>query len=157
MNGHTTTVNKVPKKRRFRFLRALAILGILLAVLTVAAPWIVAHTVLRDYAINKIMASPSVTASSDSASFGWLTPLSVHGLHLNSKNNHVDISVDDIAAEKSPYQLWSSAPDLGTIKAEKPRIVLELPLDVQFSVRQTQLEPTFAAVVKNATLTVTHF
>jgi hypothetical protein len=127
---------------------------LLLVILVVAAPWIVAHTGLRDEAINAIVASPSVTASSDSASFGWFSPLSVHGLHLSSTNNHVEVRVEDIAAERSPFQLWSSAPDLGTIKVEKPHVILEMPLDVQVQEQHNRLEPTFTAIVKDAALTV---
>jgi hypothetical protein len=132
----------------------LSISVILLAVLIVAAPRIVARTGLRDRAINAIVASPSVTASSDSASFGWFSPLSVHGLHLNSTNEHVDVSVEDITAEQAPYQLWWSAPDLGTIRVEKPHVTLELPLDVQIQRRRNLLEPTFTAMLRNAGLTV---
>src|SRR6516162_2543232 len=89
MGGQTAADNRAPKRRRFRIVRALGISAGLLAVLVVAAPWVVAHTGLRDTAINTILASPSVTASSDGASFGWFSPLSVQGLHLNSTNNHV--------------------------------------------------------------------
>jgi hypothetical protein len=95
-----------------------------------------------------------VTASSDSASFGWFSPLSVHGLHLNSANNHIDIRVEDITAERPPWQLWSRAPDLGTIKVEKPYVLLELPLDIQVQGPSDRLEPTFTAIVKDAALTV---
>jgi hypothetical protein len=135
-------------------IRILGIFVVLLVILLVAAPWIVARTALRDEAINAIVASPSVTASSDSASFGWFSPLSVHGLHLNSTNNHVDIRVEDVAAGRSLYQLWTSAPDLGTIKVEKPHVFLELPLNVQVQRRLNRLEPTFTAIVNDAALTV---
>jgi hypothetical protein len=96
MSEQTAANNPTPKRQRFRIIQILGISAILLAVLIVAAPWIVAHTGLRDTAINAILASPSVTASSDSASFGWVSPLSVHGLHLNSTNKHVDVRVEDI-------------------------------------------------------------
>src|SRR6516165_9688492 len=140
MSVQTAANNPTPKRRRFRILWILGIAAILLAVLIVAAPWIVAHTGLRDTAINAILASPSVTASSDSASFGWFSPLSVQGLHLNSTNNHVDVRVGDVTAERSPWQLWSSAPDLGTIKVEKPHVLLELPLDVRVRGPSDRLE-----------------
>src|SRR6516164_3805286 len=154
MSKQTAADNRAPKKRRFRIVRALGIAAALLAVLIVAAPWVVAHTGLRDSAINTILASPSVTASSDSASFGWFSPLSVQGLHLNSTNNHVVVHVEDLTAERSPWQLLSSAPDLGTIKVEKPHVLLELPLDVQVQGPSARHEPTFTAVVKDAGLTV---
>ena len=108
-----------PKRRRRRVLRLLGILALLLVVLVLTAPWIVARTGLRDRTINTILKSPSVTASSESASFGWFSPLSVHGLDLTSTNKRVDIRVEDMAAERSPLQLLSSAPDLGTIRVDE--------------------------------------
>jgi hypothetical protein len=155
MREQTAVITPTRKRRRLRMIRILWVFVMLLLVMLImAAPWIVAHTGLRDEAINAIVASPSVTASSDSASFGWFSPLSVHGLHLNSTNNHVDVRVEDIAAEQSPYQLWSSAPDLGTLKVEKPHVVLQVPLDVEVQGQPNRLEPTFTAIVKDAALTV---
>jgi hypothetical protein len=138
----------------FDWLSPLYIVGLLLGPLIVAAPWIVARTRLRDTAINSILASPSVKASSERASFGWLSPLSVHGLRLNSTNNHVDVRVAEITAERSLLQLLASAPDLGTIQVEKLRVLLELPLDVHIPRPGGRLEPTFTAMVRDAGLAV---
>jgi hypothetical protein len=143
-----------PKKRKFRVRRILAVFAILSVLLILTAPWIMARTGLRDKAINKIVASPSVTASSDSASFGWFSPLSVDGLQLKSTNNHIDVRVERVVAEKPPYRLWYSAPDLGTIRVEKPHVTLELPLDVNIERHKGKLEPTFTAVLNDAALTV---
>jgi hypothetical protein len=154
MSEQTASTPPTPKRRTRRTFRILGLIAILLVVLVWTAPWMVAHTGLRDEAINAIVASPSVTASSDSASFGWVSPLSVHGLHLNSTNKHVDVRVEDVAAEQSPCQLFSSAPDLGTIKLDKPHVILELPLDVQIKERHSRLEPTFTAILNDAALTV---
>jgi hypothetical protein len=132
----------------------LCISAILITVLIVAAPWIVAHTRLRDSAINSILASPSVRASSESASFGWFSLLSVHGFRVSSTNNHIDVRAEDITAERSLWQLCSSLPDLGTINVEKPHLLLELPLDVQVQGLSDRRVPTFTAIVKDAALTV---
>src|SRR5262245_10733067 len=154
MSEQTASTFPAPKRRWRRAIRILGLCAVLVVVLIMAAPWIVAHTRLRDTAINAILASPSVTAESDSASFGWVSPLSIQGLHLRSTNSHVDIRVDDLTTERSPYQLWSSAPDLGTIKAKKPHVILKWPLDVHIEQRHHRLEPTFAAIVEDAALTV---
>jgi hypothetical protein len=138
----------------FGWISALCISAILLALLIVAAPWIVAHSRLRDSAINSILASPSMRASSDSASFGWFFPLSVHGFRVNSANNHIDLRAKDITAERSLLQLCSSLPDLGTIKVEKPHVRLEVPLDVQVQGLNDRRVPTFTAIVKDAALAV---
>jgi hypothetical protein len=138
----------------FGWFLPLFISAIFLALLIVAAPRILARTRLRDRAINSILASPSVTASSDCASFGWFSPISVHGLRLSSANKHVDVSVEDVSAERCLWRLWSSAPDLGTIRIDKSHVLLELPLDVQVHGLSDWLEPTFTAIVKDAGLTV---
>src|SRR6516225_820092 len=144
MSEQTASTTPTPKRRRHRTIRILGLFAILLAVLIVAAPWIVAHTGLRDTAINEIVASPTVTASSDSASFGWFSPLSVPGLHPNSTRNHVHIRVQDVTTERRPFQVWASAPDLGTIRLDKPHVLLELPLDVNRErTKRLGLVPTF--------------
>jgi HSP20 family molecular chaperone IbpA len=108
----------------------------------------------RDRLMNAILASPSVRASTQSASFGMFSPLAIQGLQLNSANNHIDIRVDEIIlAERSPWQLLPSALDLGTIQVKNPHVRLELPLDVKIE-SSMRLEPTFTAVVTNAALTV---
>jgi hypothetical protein len=140
----------------FSWFVPLSISAILLAVLIAAAPWIVAHTGLRDRTINSILASPNLRASSSGASFAWFASQSVSGLHLNSTNNHVDVRVEGITVERTPWQLWRSGPELGTIKAEKPHVTLELPLDIQIQKRHNRLEPTLTATVKDAGLTVRH-
>src|SRR6516164_6200623 len=141
MSAQTDSTSATPKRRKRRALRVLGLVVILLALLIAAAPWIVAKTGLRDRAINTILASPSVTASTDGASFGWFSPLSVSGLQLTSTNKHVDIRVNGITAERSPWKLWSSAPDLGTIRADKPHVRLTLPLDVEIPRPGERLEP----------------
>src|SRR5262249_38685318 len=95
--------------------------------------WILDFVVtgLSDRLINAILASPSVRASSQGASFGLFSPLSIHGLQLKSTNSHIDIRVDDITAERTPWRLLISSPDLGTIRVKKPHVRLELPLDVK--------------------------
>jgi hypothetical protein len=108
-----------------RMIQILGIFALLLAVLIVAAPWIVAKTGFRDRLINAILASPGVEASSQNASFGWFSPLSIQGLQLNSTNHRVQVHVDDITAERSPWQLLASSPDLGTIRVEKPHMQLD--------------------------------
>ena len=131
MSKQTPATPPIPQKRRRRIIRILGFVAILLVVLIVTAPWIVAHTGLRDKAINAILASPSVTASSDSASFGWFSSPSIRGLRLKSANGRLDIRVEEVTAEQSLLQLLASSPDLGTITVEKAHVQLELPLDVQ--------------------------
>ena len=143
-----------PKKRGRRILRFLGFVAILLVVLIVTGPWILAHTGLRDKLINATLASPSVTASSDSASFSWFSPPSIRGLRLESANGRLDIRTEEVAAEQSIFQVLASLPDLGAVKVEKVHVQVELPLDVQLPRPGQRLEPTFTATIKDAALTV---
>ena len=61
---------------------------------------------------------------------------------------------EHITTERSPLQLWSSAPDLGTIRVDKPHVRLELPLDVEVIGPGHRLEPIFTAIATDGTLTV---
>jgi hypothetical protein len=117
MSGQAAaTDSPPPKKRRNRIIRIIGIIALLLVVLVVAAPWIVTHSGLRDSTINTIMASPSVTASTESASLGWFSPMSVHGQDLTSTNKHILVHVDDIGTEETPLQLLTSSPYLGAVR-----------------------------------------
>ena len=144
----------VPRKRRKRIIRLLAILALVLAALVLAAPWIVARTGLRDRTLNTILNSPSVEASSESASFGWFSPLAVDGLGLQSSNKRVDIRVGHISTERSPLRLWTSSPDFGTVRVDKVQVRLELPLDLEAIGPGRRLEPAFTAIATDGTLTV---
>src|SRR5262249_42180199 len=82
MSEPTAANNPPPKGRRYRKIRILGISTIVLAVLIVATPAIVAHTGLRDTAINAILASPNVTVTSKNASFDWFSPLYISAIVL---------------------------------------------------------------------------
>ena len=51
-------------------------------------------------------------------------------------------------------QLWTSSPDLGTIRVDKAHVRLELPLDVGAMRPGHRLEPTFTAIATDGTLTL---
>ena len=144
-----------PKKRRRRIIRILGIVAILTVVLIVTGPWIAAHTGIRDKAINAALASPSLKASSDDASFGWFSSPTIRGLSLKSSNDHLDVRVEEITAERSILELLASSPDVGAIKVGKVQVQLELPLNVQPREPGNRLEPTFTANVTDAALTQT--
>ena len=153
MSEQTPAKPPTPKKRR-RLLRILGIVAILLVVLVLMGPWIVAHTGLRDLAINSTLASPSLTASSDSASFNWFSSESIRGLRLKSTNDHLDVRVELASTERTILQLLGSLPDLGTIDIEKVHVTLDWPLDIQLEGGVHRVEPTFTAKVKDAALTL---
>jgi hypothetical protein len=149
----TPPVPPAPKRGSRRRRRLLGVLALLVG-LVLVAPLVVASTGLRDRAINTILASPSVTASSEKASLGWFSPLSVRGLALTSSNKRVDIRLEDMGSDRSPLRILSTAPDLGTIRVNKPHVRLVLPLDVDIQGPRHRLEPTFTAIATDAALTV---
>jgi hypothetical protein len=74
---------------------------IVLLALVLAGPWIVAHTTLRDWLVNTILGSPNLRASTERASFGCFSPLSVDGLTIADKQRHFRLEVDKVIADRS--------------------------------------------------------
>ncbi len=96
---------------------------IVLAVIIVASiPWLLAKTTLRDRLLNAIVGSDDIAVTSTNASFGYVSPLSLSGLQIRSKDDATQIEVTQIQADRSWLGLLISRPDLGTFRFEDPKI-----------------------------------
>lgn len=85
-------------------------------------PWMVARTSLRNVVVNRLIADSHVHATVGGASFGWYSPLRLSALTLVHAGNQPQMQVQHIEAEKSWLQLALSAPALGNIEIDQPRI-----------------------------------
>src|SRR5262245_6856872 len=141
------------KKKRRRWIRVLRVGLVLLVVAVLIGPLVLSKTRLRDRVINQAVRSPNVTASSQGASFGWFSPLSVQGLDLNSEKRSVRVRVNDIATEQPWWRLLARLPDLGTVRLEKPHIEVMLPFEDLSDEPAHQL-PLVTGAVKGGALTV---
>ncbi|MDG2221910.1 MAG: hypothetical protein P8L85_11040 [Rubripirellula sp.] len=141
---------RIPKKRVW-LLSSASLLGLLV----ISTPTIIARTGIRDQLINAIIAASHLSASTEGASVGWLSPLSVDGLRINGMQNRFQVEVDRVTADRSWPRLLTSSPNLGKITVEKPHVKLMLPLTNEAALTTT-LATNFTAAIHNAALSVEH-
>ena len=157
----TATEPNSPKKRRwFRWI----ILPIVVVVATF--PWILAKTTLRDKMLNAIVNSDDIEIRSTDASFGYLAPLSLSGLQIQSKDKSTNIDVKEISAEHSWLGLLLARPELGTFRFDSPKVdvLIKNPISAgesetaepeEAKPRANNIElPTLAAEIIDAGVTV---
>ena len=150
MTEHEPATNPTSRRRLFRIV---GLSGAVLIGLLLAAPWIIAETGLRDRLINTIMGTPNLTASTEAASLGWLSPLAIENVVIDGKLGRFTMEVESITAERSWPCLLATSPDLGTIAIEKPHVEVKLPLGER-GTPSMLLTPSFTADANNAALTV---
>ena len=116
-------------------------------------PWVVSNTPLRDRLLAWLVNDPSISISTQAASFGYFASLSVDGLQISSADQSVDIRIEKIHAEKSWLAMLTDAPQLGSVTFTHPRLQVILDSDAQPHPRpptnnlQTLL-PVFDAIVE---------
>lgn len=120
-----------------------------------ALPALIARTAMRDGLINSIVGTPNLTTSTRSASLGWFSPLSVHGLTVTGKQSRFRVDVESVVSEYSWPRLLASSPNLGTISVDRPQVWLKLPLGEAGS-SSPLVSPTFTAELNDAALFVEH-
>jgi hypothetical protein len=92
---------------------------VLLAVL--ALPWLLAKTPLRNWLLAMIVNDDELSIESQDASFGYLSPLSLDGLKVVSRNGATRLGVTRIEADKSWLGMLVSRPQLGTFRFIAPQ------------------------------------
>ena len=128
---------------------------VLLALVVVFFPTIIGRTGIRDRLINRVIAAPNLSASTQGASLGWFSPLSVDGLRIDGKQKRFRVEVESVAADRSWPRLLTSSPDLGKISVERPQVWLKFPLGEPGAISPI-LSPTFSAAISDAALLVQH-
>ncbi|MCP4509451.1 MAG: hypothetical protein GY826_24005, partial [Fuerstiella sp.] len=100
------------------------IFGVLLVIflLVLLAPTIIAKTGLRDRLINVAIADDSLTAATQSASLGYLVPLSVQGFDLRADDGSLRVEMDSMKCEKSWLMMLFSGGDLGGFRFRQPTL-----------------------------------
>lgn len=116
----TTAAEATPSRRRL-YRRVWG--GLLaLAVLVALAPRLIAITPLRNALINAAIEGDTVQVSTDEASFGYFTPVSVGGLRVIATDGSANVHVRSITAEKSWLRLLLGRHDLGTFTFVAPKL-----------------------------------
>jgi hypothetical protein len=123
-----------------RFWKLIAISCVMLALLLLLAPTIIAKTSLRDRLINSAMANDSLVVSTDSASFGYLTPLKIRDFSLRGTGGAMNLQIENLETEKSWLLLLFSKGDLGTFRFGNPEVEVVTGIAKTKQVEETQEE-----------------
>ena len=135
-------------RRRWLTLAVLFVIGV------ACLPHVIARTSLRDKILSALIGDSDLAVSSNGASFGWLSPLTIEQFELRSSQGDVAISIASIEAGRSWFSLWVGQEELGTILVTSPRV--ELVVEGASSSESPQLEglPELTAVIRDGSLTV---
>ncbi|MCP4889761.1 MAG: hypothetical protein GY904_24535 [Planctomycetaceae bacterium] len=113
------TVDEAPSRSIRK--RIIAVL-LVIFLLVLLAPTIIAKTGLRDRLINAAIADDSLNASTQSASLGYLVPLSVQGFDLRADDGSLRVEMDSMKCEKSWLMMLFSNGELGTFRFRQPTL-----------------------------------
>lgn len=119
---------------------------LLIVALLLLFPWLLAKTSLRDRLLTAIVGSDQVTVRSSDASFGYVAPLSLTGLHIESADKSAVIEVQRIASEHSWLGLLLSRPELGTFRFDQPSVDIRIDPEAAAKPETQQTSPAKQAV-----------
>jgi hypothetical protein len=111
--------SSTPGKKR-RMFRCFSYSLVALVLTIFCLPWILAGTPLRHSVVTAVMKDPRLSATVGRASFGWFSPLELEKLEILREDARLRISVDRFQAEKPWLSLARDAPDLGTLRLDRP-------------------------------------
>ncbi len=150
--------NESPKPRK-RWKRVAWIVLGLIVLFVACLPTIAAKTSLRNTVVNHALDDPRLTATVDSASFGWLSSTSLDQLKVQRDDDRLLVTIDRVFLERSLLGLLLARPDIGGIEIDRPHLEFtmragqeELPLDDLAAAikKKDRPETTFNAEVRRA-------
>ena len=95
---------------------------VVVAILVALAPTIISKTALRDRLINAAISDKAFRASTQSASLGYLAPLSVQGFDLRADDGSLRVEMQSMDCDKSWLMMLFSDGNLGTFRFRKPTL-----------------------------------
>ncbi len=101
------------------FIAALAVLGWFL-------PAIVANTPIMGWMVRKASSSLKCSISVQSASLGWLSPITLRGVEMRDQENQAMLEAAEISSDKSLLAILRDYTHLGQFRLEKPTISIVL-------------------------------
>ncbi|HEY4759360.1 MAG TPA: hypothetical protein VIH42_02140, partial [Thermoguttaceae bacterium] len=120
---------KHTRPKRGRWLWRLCVFLILLGALVWFLPVIITKTPLLGWIIQKATGNLNGAVSIQSASLGWLSPISVSGIQVSDQQNKPVLSASAISSDKPLLQILCDYTRLGRFRIEKPAISLVLRSD----------------------------
>jgi hypothetical protein len=114
--------SRPPEKKRGRLFRRLGFFLIFLAVLVWFLPSIVIHTPLLGFIIHKATGEWKGTVSIQSASVGWLSPISISGIEVRDEQNQPMLTAASVTGDKSLLAIACNYSQLGRFRVDKPLV-----------------------------------
>jgi uncharacterized protein involved in outer membrane biogenesis len=116
-----------PRHKRWTWRLGFFLVG--LAVLAWFLPAIVVNTPILGWIVRKASGSLKCSVSIQSASLGWLSPISVKGIAIRDEQNQAMFEVSALTSDKSLLSILRNYTQLGQFRVEKPVISLVLRSD----------------------------
>lgn len=111
-----------PKSFGRRLISAIAMLLFLVG----ASPYIIAKTPLRNVLLQQVGAKDGLSITSQSAEFGWFTPLILRGLRVEGEHSQMKVRIAGLHFSQSWFETWLTLPDIGEVAVTSPEIELLL-------------------------------
>lgn len=120
----------IPPRRRRWWPRCVGLI-VIFGVIAAFAPTIVAKTPLRDVILNRILAGPVIagTLTSDSASLGWLSPVTFSGVTILSHTGQPVATGGTLTSSLNIISLIRSNGDYGEFTLTHPVLIVECRTD----------------------------
>ena len=129
-----------------------------LMVCVIVLPWIAQSTPLRNWIVGRAMKDPDLQVRTESASFGYFSPLSIGDLVINKTDGDLRVHVKNVECEKSWLRLWLDLPEAGTVHLKEPKVELVVSGKTETEKEPKESEkrsrPQFRSIVQNAAIEV---
>lgn len=110
-----------PRRRWGRRLLVALTLVVLAALLVVgAAPYVIAHSNLRNAIVRAALRDMRGTITSGSAKLGWLSPIEFHEIEIRDQADQPVLSIDAFRSDLPLWRLAFLRDNLGTFRCENP-------------------------------------
>ncbi len=113
-----------PRHKRWTWRLGMFLVG--LAVLAWFLPAIVVNTPMLGWIVRKASGSMKCSISIQSASLGWLSPITINGVAIRDEQNQAVVEVEKISSDKSLLAILRNYTQLGQFRVEKPVVSLVL-------------------------------
>ncbi len=160
------TDSSATKPRKHWIRKLLLAFGLIVAMIVLAAPWILGNTSLRDQLVAMLVNDPSISVTTHDASLGYFSPFSIGGLHVDAGNGATVVEIERIQADKSWMAMMWQRPELGTFTFQEPSFRVVLPEEIEKNVEAGQesavvdpnhppvLLPVLTAAIEDASIVV---
>lgn len=103
---------------------AAAVVGPLLVLWLI--PWLIAHSPIVTWMINRSTSDLNGSVAARSASLGWFSPVVLYGVEIRDEQNQPVAEIERLSGDKALLALMFDSGQLGRFKLDKPQLNLVL-------------------------------